>query len=93
MSKSLDALIMLTTGIITEEQQKEYRKTIEKELKALEIIKVFFKGRVNLHETKYVKDEQGNYGYVHFITLDDKDIHIKYPISQKQYDLLKEVLL
>mgnify|MGYP003305919633 CR=1 FL=1 len=40
----------------------------------------------------YIKDEQGNYGYVHFISLDEKYSHIRYPITQEQYDLLKEVL-
>ena len=70
-------------------------KDKEKKDKALEIIKAFFKGRFSLHERKYLKFTEINqerYSYVYFISFDDKNSHIRYPISEKDYDLLKEIL-
>lgn len=95
MSKGLEAFEDIKT-VMTKlfggvERSDKALNTIEKELKALEIIKVFCKGRFELHERKYVEDEYGNYGCVHFISFDDKNAHIRYPISQEKYDLLKEV--
>ena len=77
MSKGLKALIMLTTGIITEEQAKEYRHIVEKELKAFELILPLIE-RVDWIGDKY-----------YLIMCDGHYIRI----TKKSYDLLKEVLL
>ena len=89
----LEALTMLLPLIIKYPLFQKNYDVIETALRALEIIKVFFKGRFSLHEKKCMLDKQGNYDLIHFISFDNEYSHIRYPISQKEFDLLKEVLL
>ena len=65
MSKGLEALEKWTNYKCSRMSEKiECKEIIEKELKALEIIKVFFKGRFSLHERKCMLDKQGNYDLI-----------------------------
>ena len=76
-------------------------KIIEKELKALEIIKVLFNGRAKLYERnggiQQVIDGNGNYNKatisVYILEFYVGNLHYKFHLHKDEYDLLKEVLL
>ena len=83
--------------------EKDYQavKTIEKEIKALEVIKVLFQGRCKLYEeTVYIEtcNEEGCHAdkivttkYV--LEFVNYDLHYKFYLHKEEYDLLKEALL
>ena len=74
---------------------------IEKELNALEIIKVLFQGRCKLYErTTYIEtcNEQGCHTKriattLYVLEFHNYDLHYEFHLHKEEYDLLKEVLL
>ena len=84
MSKGLEAFGKITgTQNLTMYEQNECLKTIEKELKALEIIK---NKRVNVN-LLLAKIESPSPAFYNMV------VGLKYKLTQEEYDLLKEVLL
>ncbi len=74
---------------------------IEKELKALEIIKVLFQGRCKLYErTEYIEtcNEEGCHAKKiattsYILEFYNYDLHYEFRLHKEEYNLLKEVLL
>lgn len=79
---------------------KELANT-ERKLKALEIIKVLFKGRARLYErndgVEQIIDKNGNYHkancVVYILGFHVEGQHCEFHLHREEYDLLKEVLL
>ena len=91
MSKGLEALTRLRNDeCIVLEQYNECYDIIEKELKALEIIKKYPKNRNSLANFRYMVDywEKNNIEVTKKL-LETYD----FPFEVEEYDLLKEVLL
>ena len=91
MSKGLEALDKLHTKInILDTEQDLYNyclTTIEKELKAFEIIKPFLKN------IRIVENEKGQWEVLIDVINSDKPLVIAILETQEEYELLKEMLL
>ena len=97
MSKSLEALERLRNTLLAEGYYQDILQDvsiIEKELKALEIIKAILFSKLKVFETTEKATAttitKGNYYVIEFRVGNEKE---RLYIPKKEYDLLKEVLL